>query len=113
MTKHVDFDEIGKKVPYRVPEGFFEQMQQQVLTQVEAKPRRRTALFVRISSAVIGVAAVVSAFIFLPQSYPDAAQPELTAHQTTVTGSWIEQLADEDLQAMDEFSNYDVFMINE
>ena len=28
MKKEFDFDDIGKKTPYRVPEGFFEEMQQ-------------------------------------------------------------------------------------
>ena len=109
MTKHVDFEEIGKKVPYRVPDGFFNEMQQQVMAQVE-QPRRRSTLFVRISSAVIGVAAVVSAFIFLPKSQtePDP-QPRLTAEQNVSVG-WVEQLSDDELQDMDDFSDFDIFM---
>ena len=113
MTKPIDIEKAGKKVPYRVPEGFFETMQQQVLERVGEKPRRRSPLYVRISSAVIGVAAVVSAFVFLPGSYPDeqqaSVQPRLTAGQT-LTSSWVEQLSDDDLQAMDDFSDYDIFM---
>ena len=27
MKKEFDFDDIGKKTPYRVPEGFFDEMQ--------------------------------------------------------------------------------------
>lgn len=31
MDKEFDFDRIGKKVPYRTPEHFFEEMQQEVM----------------------------------------------------------------------------------
>ena len=30
MKKEFDFDDIGKKTPYRVPEGFFDEMQRNV-----------------------------------------------------------------------------------
>ena len=30
MKKEFDFDDIGKKIPYRVPEGFFDEMQRNV-----------------------------------------------------------------------------------
>ena len=30
MKKDFDFDDIGKKTPYRVPEGFFDEMQREV-----------------------------------------------------------------------------------
>lgn len=31
MNKEFDFDDIGKKTPYRTPDNFFEDMQQKVM----------------------------------------------------------------------------------
>lgn len=103
MTKHVDFDNIGKKTPYRIPEGFFEEMQQQVLHQVEEKPHRRLLSIKHLSYAAIGVAAAAAAFIFVPRD-----NAEIDQEYNTI--SWIEQLSDEDLKTMDDISDYDIFM---
>lgn len=109
MTEQFDFDKIGKKVPYRIPDGFFDDMQQQVLKRTE-EPRRRRTMITRISSVIIGMAAVVSAFVFIPRvvtTSPDAQESAITEASMF---SWIEELSDEDLQAMDDITDYDIFM---
>ena len=35
MDKDFDFDKIGKKTPFRTPEGFFERMQAETMRRVE------------------------------------------------------------------------------
>ena len=102
MTNHTDFDEIGKKTPYRIPEGFFDEMQQQVLQQVE-EPRKSWFSARRISYAVIGMAAAVCAFVFIPR-------PTDVAEQQSASISWIEQMSDDDLQALYDLSDNDIFM---
>ena len=104
MTKDFDFDKIGKKTPYRVPEGFFDEMQQQVMQQVE-KPGRRNLFVRRMSYAVIAAAAAVLAFVFIP-FYSNDKQ----AISETTSYSWIEQLSDDDLQSLDNLSDNDIFM---
>lgn len=107
MTHQFDFDQVGKKVPYRVPEGFFEEMQREVLTRT--LPHRRPRPYVRIVSALLGVAAVVAAVVFIPRSYPEPKAAPLTArHQ--VASDWVEQLPNDELQAMDDLADYDLFM---
>lgn len=101
MMKHFDFDEIGKKTPYRIPEGFFDEMQQHVLQQTE-EPQHKLISLKRISYAVIGMAAAVSAFIFIPHHSTEVEQ--------SASISWIEQMSDEDLQAMNDMTEYDIFM---
>ncbi len=103
MTKHFEFDEIGKKTPYRIPDGFFDEMQKQVLQQAVEESHRKNILLRRISYAVIGMAAAVSAFIFIPRN---TAKTE----QQPASISWVEQMSDEDLKAMDDMSEYDIFM---
>lgn len=39
MKTEFDFQQVGKRTPYRVPEGFFDTFQQQVMA--EAKHRRQ------------------------------------------------------------------------
>lgn len=106
MTKQFDFDRIGKKVPYRVPERFFEEMQREVLART-LPPRRRP--YRRIVSALLGAAAVLAAVVFLPRSYPEPQTPPLTASHY-VENDWVEQLPDDELQAMDDMADYDLFM---
>ena len=102
MTKHVDFDKIGKKTPFRIPEGFFDEMQQQVLQQVEEKPRRIMSLK-HLSYSLIGIAAAVCAFIFIPRNDTDT---EIDSESI----SWVEQISDEDLKAMYDIYEHDIFM---
>ena len=46
MKKDFDFDDIGKKTPYRVPEGFFDEMQREVQKRTYAdKPAKRRGIF--------------------------------------------------------------------
>ena len=109
MTEQFDFDKIGKKLPYRIPEGFFDDMQQQVMQQVEEQHRHRTMIR-RISSVVIGMAAVFSALVYIPWS--SNTSPDAQEHAKTESSafSWIEQLSDDDLKAIDDMSEYDIFM---
>lgn len=110
MAEQFDLESIGKKDPYRVPDGFFEAMQQKVMEEVAPKPRRNFR-FWRISSVLIGTAAVWSAFVFIPRmmTTEESRQVSLTTARS-VDNSWIEQLPDEQLQAMQELADYDLFM---
>ena len=56
MNKDFDFDGIGKQMPYRIPEGFFERMQKETLCRAEAEKRRKK--FYRLK---VGIAAVLGA----------------------------------------------------
>ena len=65
MNNDFDFDKIGKRVPYRVPEGFFEEMQQNVMERTKQPMKRRTYLL-RLTPVILATAAVLSAIAFLP-----------------------------------------------
>ena len=41
MEKEFDFNAIGKRTPFRTPEGFFERMQTETLKRVEEEKRIR------------------------------------------------------------------------
>ena len=44
MNKEFDFDDIGKKTPYRTPDNFFEDMQQKVMERTCGGQRRKHLL---------------------------------------------------------------------
>ena len=108
MKKDFDFENIGKQVPYRVPAGFFDEMQKNVMERTKRSVRRRK-LLLRLSPVVLAAAAVLSAIVFLPQHY-EPVRVEHISQATAESSSWIEDMSDEDLEAMDEFASYDIFM---
>ena len=108
MKKDFDFEDIGKQVPYRVPEGFFEEMQQRVAERTQQPAKRRTWLL-RLSPVMLAAAAVLSGIIFLPE-ITNVPRVENFSQVTVDNNSWIENISDEDLEAMDDFLSYDIFM---
>ena len=69
QQKNFDFSKVGKRMPYTVPSGFFEKMQQSVLAQAkeEAKqqPKRRSrAAMVRYWIGGIATAAAAVVVIY-------------------------------------------------
>lgn len=65
MDKDFDFDNIGKRTPYRTPENFFEEAQHKILERTVGEQRRNRRLK-RIIPAVIAVAAVLAGILFTP-----------------------------------------------
>ena len=52
MKKEFDFDDIGKKTPYRVPEGFFEEMQRNVRKRTYGSRSPGHRLWITVSTGV-------------------------------------------------------------
>ena len=48
MKKDFDFDAIGKRMPFRTPEGFFERMQAETLKRAEEERRKRKMFRIRM-----------------------------------------------------------------
>lgn len=62
MNQDYNFDKIGKKMPFTMPDGFFEQMQANVLAEVakeEQAKQHGKAMIKRIYMAVASMAACV------------------------------------------------------
>ena len=108
MKQEFDLDKIGKKVPYRVPEAFFEEMQKNVMDKVN-HPKRCRTIWLRLSPVIVAAAAVLSAVMFLPRNYEEENVGKISL-VTVESSDWIEDMSDEDLQAMDEIAECDVFM---
>lgn len=62
MEQTYNFNQVGKKMPFSMPEGFFDQMQATVLAEVEKEERAKRqhkVMFRRIFVAVASMAACI------------------------------------------------------
>ena len=48
MSKDFNFEEIGKRTPFRTPEGFFERMQAETLKRAAEEKRRKKLFRLRV-----------------------------------------------------------------
>lgn len=65
MQQKLDFNQIGKRMPYQVPEGFFNQLTDSVVAKAknEARARRKKrTLFISIASTIATMAAAAALF---------------------------------------------------
>lgn len=66
MENNFNFDTIGKRMPYIVPEGFFDQMEEKILAEVrqekEASARKSRALRFVMRTVMAAAACVAIAF---------------------------------------------------
>ena len=108
MNKDFDIDQLDKKTPYQVPDAFFEKMQSEVMGRVqESSPKKRSVF--RFIPVISAAAAVLTAVLYLPlHSTQKNVMPMTQA--TMVENDWIEDLSDEDLEFINDFSEYDIFM---
>jgi hypothetical protein len=68
MDENIDFEEIGKRNIYEVPEGFFEKISETTLQKAKEreKKHRRTVVLRRIVIITVSMAAMILIGIFLP-----------------------------------------------
>ena len=136
-----DFDKIGKKMPYRVPENFFADMEQEIIR--DCTPEKQAPVTRRFSWLKIAVAAAVLIAVSIPAvwfaSAPDSstgstiafnedslyAQTEgkslyaeskadkaAAAYESNID-DYIENLPEEELDAWVDFYESDIFLIME
>ena len=122
MNTDFDFDNIGKRTPYCTPEGFFEEMQRNVMERACGKQRRKRRLMMIISTAM-AAAAILTGLLFIPSFYQktDDIHPNagtvLAIEKKTATSTdqnqadkWIKELSDEELEELVNFSENDMFL---
>jgi flagellar basal body-associated protein FliL len=72
MEQNYDFNNIGKKMPYTVPDGFFDQLEEQVMNEVKAEPaQKKSAKTIRIAiRTLLAVAACIALFLVVKKTLP-------------------------------------------
>jgi len=117
MEKDFDFDAVGKRTPFRTPEGFFQRMQAETLKRVEEEKQiRKFARFKWGVSMALAVAAMVCGFIFFPAKQTVVEEPSYTdewmalmSDDTDAMDLYLQELTDEELEEWMEFSENDIF----
>ena len=118
MDKDFDFDNIGKRTPYRTPDNFFEETQRKILERTVDEQRKKRRLK-RIILTVIAVAGVLAGILFTPSlRYMNTDTPSasniLAVDKNNVTtdpvDKWIKELSDEELEELVSFSENDIFL---
>ncbi len=113
MKKNFDFDDIGKRTPYRTPDGFFEDVQRKVMECAGMKQQRKSHMKLIIST-MIAMAAVWVGFLFVPslKQADEAKAPSsnVLANGTEPVDKWIKELSDEELEELVSFAENDIFL---
>lgn len=117
MKKEFDFDDIGKKTPYRVPEGFFEEMQRTVQQRTSGSRPAGRRLWPTVCTG-IAVAAMLAGLLFVPFRFgqdnagtPDALSLAVDSRTAALSAdNWIREMSDEELEELVSFSESDIFL---
>ena len=75
MEQNFDFNRIGKQMPYTVPDGFFDQLEENVMNEVKAEPAKENksgkAKTIRIAiRTLLAVAACIALFLVVRKALP-------------------------------------------
>ena len=113
MKKDFDFDDIGKRTPYRTPDGFFEDVQRKVMERTGVKQQRKSHMKLIIST-VVAIAAVLTGILFVPSlrqmDEVKSSSSKVLANGTESVDKWIKELSDEELEELVSFSENDIFL---
>lgn len=124
MTNEYNLDRVGKKMPYQMPDGCFEQMQANVLAEVEkvemAKmillhPSRRARLL-RLYLTAASVAACICVAVLVGRSFwssSDSAAPQHSAASVASVDKAYDNLSNEEQQELNATYANDVYLCME
>jgi len=75
MEQNFDFNSVGKKMPYTLPDGFFDQLEENVMNEVKAEPAKENksgkAKTIRIAiRTLLAVAACIALFLVVKKALP-------------------------------------------
>ena len=115
MNKDFDFNEVGKRMPYTVPEGFFDKMEENIMTAVRnEKPQRaRRARIIKMAwGGALAIAASLALFVTLQKPTIDEPSTIQTAELTNNEFDY-SSLSTEDQEYLKEVYENDIFINND
>lgn len=120
-TEKFDFDKVGKRMPYSTPEGFFKEMEANILEAVKndtPKPdkieRKKRPLMRVMWTAVLAVAASVAVLLVLHIDFsaPLPSHPSQTEQELQAVDQAFAQLSAADQAYLLDVYQEDVFLNN-
>ena len=117
MEKEFDFNSIGKRTPFRTPDGFFERMQAETMKRVAEEKRKKKLYRLKWGvSVALAIAAMVCGIVFFPSVPTEVVYPtntnEWVAQMTGDTDAmdlYLRDISDEELEEWVEFSENDIY----
>jgi hypothetical protein len=115
MDKQFDFEQVGRRMPYNVPDGFFDQLEQNVMVEVTAgniateKPKQKARTVKMTIRTILAAAAAVALFFVVTKNLPTSnAQTDSFDHVELAYNN----LSNEDQEYLMEVYEEDVFIID-
>ena len=127
--KEFDFKDMGKRMPYKVPDAYLKELEETITTRTGIRKPRKQRLWIYVST--LAAAAALTGWLFLPIYQQSGAErtthrdneqalctpQEKQAPATTITNATnevpapaIEELSDEELEEIIGLSSIDVFL---
>jgi hypothetical protein len=71
MEQNYDFSRIGKQMPYTIPDGFFDQLEESVMNEVKGQSAHKKVTAMRIAiRAALAIAACMALFLIVKTVVP-------------------------------------------
>jgi len=114
MKEEFDFEKVGKRMPYRVPDGFFDEMESRVMSRIQQETKEETrpskGRTLRMSfSAFAAAAAAVALFFVVHKSLPETETTEESYSRVELAYS---DLSSEDQDFLLQVYEEDLFINN-
>lgn len=108
--QQLDFNKIGKRMPYTVPEGFFDQLGENVMVRAKAEERKRhkRGRLIAITSTIMTMAAAAALFFVVTTTTQPADEVEFTDVEQAFNN-----LSDDDQAYLLAVYQEDVFLDNQ
>lgn len=112
-----DFKNIGKQMPYRTPDYFFEKMQERVMERARSEKRKKQSRVKLIISATLAAAAVLLGVLSFPvqqiEKFPNnvlIVSTDSDYSYSDAMDQYIVGMSDEELAEWVELSENDIFI---
>ena len=107
MNEEFDFKKVGKRMPYSVPDGFFDQLENRVMSEIQQETKPKKGRIVKMTfGALTAAAAAVALFFVVHKSLPENVTTELAYNDlSSEDQEYLLQVYEEDLFINEENNN--------
>lgn len=107
MKQNFNFEQVGKRMPYSVPEGFFTDMEKDLWKEIsrESSRRKDRVFYIRIALAATAIAATTLFFVFNADVHK---QPAMSNELAKIDKAFNNLNTDDQAYLLDVYQN-DVF----
>ena len=115
MDKDFNFDQIGNKMPYNVPEGFFDQLEDNVMAEIKAEkleiqqPKKKPNAIRMTFRVVLSAAAAFALFFVVTKNNPRIWRKADSFYSVELA---YDNLSAEDQAYLMELYSDDVFLLS-